>query len=213
MVADAFRFALLRPENILEHCSQVAERPGAVADKGRPVHRRQGLRLQPGQPMECRLRERRVRPIVGQRPLLILHEHLSAPAQHVRMRGRLNIPALMKEVRTQQRALGLFEQEPRFPTVRHVRGVQKLEAYLPVLSTSPSFIPNAGRTAMQSSMFTNLPTKLHKAMDSGASCCHSRSVPHSSASRWLKPIQLTFAGSINVATASRTAANIARGPV
>ena len=98
------------------------------------MHRRQGLRLQPGQPMECRLRERRVRHIVGQRPLLILHEHLSAPAQHVRMRGRLNIPALMKEVRTQQRALGLFEEAVR------IRRMSKL--FTPVSRLARS-IPSA----------------------------------------------------------------------
>src|SRR6185436_14759024 len=35
-----------------------------------------------------------------------------------------------KEVRTEQRTLGLFEQQSRFPTVRHMRRVQELETIL-----------------------------------------------------------------------------------
>src|ERR1043165_967908 len=46
------------------------------------------------------------------------------------MCGWLNISVLMKEVRTQERALSLFEQQPGFPTVRHVRRMEKLEAIL-----------------------------------------------------------------------------------
>lgn len=175
------------------------------------MHGRQGFRPQFGQPMKGRLRKRRIGQIVGQRPLLILHEHLSATAQDVRMRSRLDISILMKEIRTQQRALGLLS--PASQQCGTCGVCKKLNRYLPVLSTSPSFIPNAGRTAMQSSMLTNFPTKLHKADDFGASSCHSRSDPHSSASRWLKPIHLTVFGSSTVATASRTSANMARGPV
>jgi hypothetical protein len=45
-------------QHLFEHDSQVAERTGAVADKGRSVHRCQRLRLQLGQPVERRLHER-----------------------------------------------------------------------------------------------------------------------------------------------------------
>ena len=36
---------LFRPEYFLEHSSQIAKCPGAITDKGRSMHRCQGLRL------------------------------------------------------------------------------------------------------------------------------------------------------------------------
>ena len=54
------------------------------------------------------------------------------------------------------------------------------------------------------------PTRLQTAWASGASRSHSLSPPHSSPSKWLKPIQRIFVGSITWATCSRTSSNIER---
>jgi putative endonuclease len=72
-----------RSQDLLKHGTQITERARAVPDIGRTVHRRKRLRLQSSQSMDGRLRECRVRHIVGQRPLLIFHEHLPAPVQYV----------------------------------------------------------------------------------------------------------------------------------
>jgi hypothetical protein len=82
-----------------------------------------------------------------------------------------------------------------------------------VARISPSVIARAGRSAMKSSTPMRLPMTLQNAADAGASCCHSASPPHSSPSMWLKPIQRRDAGSIRVATASRTWGNSRLWPV
>lgn len=74
-------------------------------------------------------------------------------------------------------------------------------------------MPFAGRTARQSSTLTSLPTILQTASDWGANCCHSGNDPHSSASKWLNPIQRKVRTSMSYATVSFTAGNSARGPV
>ncbi len=57
------------------------------------------------------------------------------------------------------------------------------------------------------------PSSPHTGVAFGAAFSHSLSAPHSSTSKWLQPIQRSAAGSMRVATASRTAGNIPRMPV
>jgi len=87
-----------RPQDFLHHSSQITKRAGTVPDISRTMHRRERLRLQSCQPVERWRRERRVRHIVGQRPLLIVHEHLPASVQYVLVRRCLDIAILMKQI-------------------------------------------------------------------------------------------------------------------
>src|ERR1051325_977042 len=73
-------------------------------------------------------------------------------------------------------------------------------------------MPLAGRDA-KSLTLTIAPTMLQTGWALGATCSHSLSEPHSSASKWLKLIHRTVDGSITLATASRTSGNNAFMPV
>src|SRR5581483_7259204 len=70
----------------------------------------------------------------------------------------------------------------------------------------------ASRSAKSSSM-TTLPTKLVTACAPGATASQRFSAPHSSGSKWLKPIHRSDAGSITRATASSVWSNVWRKPV
>ena len=82
----------------------------------------------------------------------------------------------------------------------------------PVSMTSSLARPRGGRSA-KSSMLTAAPTWLQIACACGATASHSFRAPHSSTSKWLQLIQRSAAGSISLATASRTSGNIRRIPV
>ncbi len=69
-----------------------------------------------------------------------------------------------------------------------------------IRSSSPS--TRGGRIA-KSPTEVRAPTKLHTASARGARASQSFSVAHSSASKWLNPIQRIVAGSSTVAAASR----------
>jgi hypothetical protein len=75
---------------------------------------------------------------------------------------------------------------------------------LPVGIRSSSASARAGRSA-KSSIITIAPTTLVIACACGATFSQSFSAPHSSGSKWLKPIQRSFFGSMTEVTASRVA--------
>ena len=118
----------------------------------------------------------------------------------------------MKKVGAEQRTGGFLEQMAGLPRMRQMGRTDKAERRAPVVRTSPSCRPWAGRSA-KSFTFTTAPTKLQSGCARGAIGRNSLRAPHSSDSKWLNAIHRSVAGSIAFATASRTIGNIAFIPV
>ena len=174
------------------------------------MHRRQGFRLQGRQPLKRRIRERGIGHVVGQGTLLIFDQHRPITSACVEASTS---PAWCKRSEHKSVRCVSSNKNPASQQWGTCGVWRNRKRYFPVFNTSPSCIPKAGRVATQSSTLTSLPTRLQTAVDCGAKACHSGNDPHSSASTWLNPIHLIVLGSSTVATASRTPANIPRGPV
>jgi hypothetical protein len=95
----------------------------------------------------------------------------------------------------------LLEEQTRLPAVGNVGVERKRERLLPVTSSSSCAIGRGGRRAVSFTL-TSAPVTLQTACARGARSSQSSRVPHPSASKRLKPIQRSDAGSMNDATAA-----------
>jgi hypothetical protein len=82
-------------EDIFAYHGQLPKR----ASHRRPaVHSRQSGRIERRQSMKCGISLSRVGHVIGLRPLLILDEDLPATVEDIRVRDRLNVAVLVKQV-------------------------------------------------------------------------------------------------------------------
>ena len=118
----------------------------------------------------------------------------------------------MEQVRTEQRFLRFFEEHTSVPAVGQMGSLAITKTVLPGAKVSPSVRARDSRP-IKSFTFTSAPTWLQITLASGAAVSHSLSDPHSSDSKWLKPIWRNSETLISFETASRISAYIPRSPV
>lgn len=89
---------MTRPEDIFKCHGQLPESVRAIANEGRTVHGGQRFRAERRQSVKRGIRLSGVGHVIGQRALLILHEDLPAAVKDIRVRDRLNVAVLVKQV-------------------------------------------------------------------------------------------------------------------
>src|SRR5438874_816833 len=121
----------LPAQDLAEGGRTVAERARPVAHEGRAVHGGEGLRLERGQVREDAVRHRRVGQVVRERPRLVVAERVTKAPDDVGGGERLDLAVLLQDIRAEERAFGLLEEETRVPAVGHVRRAAVAEAVPP----------------------------------------------------------------------------------
>src|SRR5213596_3291718 len=120
----------LPAQDLAEDGRTVAERARPVAHEGRAVHGGEGLRLERRQVREDAVRHRRVGQVVRERPHLVVEERVTKAPDHVGGGERLDLAVLLQEIRAEERAFGLLEEESRVPAVQRAAlvGLEVAEA-------------------------------------------------------------------------------------
>src|SRR5262245_7274523 len=114
-------------QQILHRCGQLEHGlPGVAPERG-AVHHRQGTRLQRREPSQRRIGIRRVGRILRQGSRQVALDGGSCALDDAGFDQRLGIAGLEEQVRAQQGALGLVEEQAGVPAMRHVRGRQKAQ--------------------------------------------------------------------------------------
>ena len=190
---DAFS---ARAERFPDHRRQLEERALAVAAERRAVHERERPRLERGEPAQRARRCTGCRACPSPSGRTCSSGSLRARARRCPPPSRLAARRVEEEVGAQQRPVDLSKNSPASQPCGTCGVERNRRRWRPVSQHLRRRRAHARAGRRSRSTITVAPTKLHTACACGATRSHSFSAPHSSDSKWLKPIHRSLAGSI-----------------